>query len=253
MKERLILVTNDDGKDANGLKKLIDVAKDYGRVVVVCPESGRSGQSHAVTINLPLRLKKIHDHNYDFYVTTGTPVDAVKLALHSILNEKPDLLLSGINHGANSSVNVFYSGTMAAVIEGCMLNIPSIGFSTFDDNPDADLSILESTIRTIIERSLIHGLPPRTCLNVNFPKRYQPEKGYRVCRMGQAFWKEEFEQRIDTHNQPYYWLRGSFVPLEYSEETDIWAIQQGFASVVPLTPDLTAYQFLNEYKSIFNL
>lgn len=252
MNNSFILVTNDDGKDAVGLHKLIEIAKNFGHVVVVCPEQSRSGQSHAVTITQPLRLKKYSkDDKMWFFTTNGTPVDAVKLALHYVLPEKPILLLSGINHGANSSINVFYSGTMAAVIEGCLLNIPSIGFSSLDDDPNSDLSCTEDTIKYIIERVLINGIPYRTCLNVNFPANYNADKGFKVCRMGQAYWKEEFEQRIDTHNQPYYWLRGSFIPIENDQETDIWIIKNGYASVVPMTPDLTAYEHIKSYNNIF--
>jgi 5'-nucleotidase len=252
MTDRLIFVTNDDGVDAPGIKKLTEIALQYGKVIVVCPDSGKSGQSHAVTMNVPLRRKLVHqEKNLEIYTSNGTPVDCVKLAMHGLLSRKPDLLLSGINHGANSSVNVFYSGTMAAVLEGCMLHIPSIGFSTFENSLSYNLDVLVKDIQMITERVIDHGLPDRTCLNVNFPLNYSSETGLKVCRMGHAYWKEEFEERIDSHNSPYYWLKGTFIPLETNEDSDIWAITNGYASVVPVKPDITAHHTIEQLKSIF--
>lgn len=254
MTDKLILVTNDDGVDAPGIKTLIDIACNFGKVLVVCPDSGKSGQSHAVTMSVPLRMKQVvQSENLDIWTSNGTPVDCVKLAMHGLLDRKPDVLLSGINHGANSSVNVFYSGTMAAVIEGCMLQIPSIGFSTCEDDYNYDLSALIKDINTVISKTLSNGLPERTCLNVNFPKEYSHTKGMKVCRQGHAYWKEEFEKRYDSHEKPYYWLKGSFIPLEVSEDTDIWAIKNGFASIVPVMPDITAHQSIHFIKNAFQL
>jgi len=254
MHERLILVTNDDGIDAPGLKKLIEIAQKFGKVLVVCPDSGRSGQSHAVTMNVPLRKSCLYKNDsLEIHTSNGTPVDCVKLAFHGLLDHKPDLLLSGINHGANSSVNVFYSGTMAAVIEGCMLNVPSIGFSTFEHDYGYDMNILEKDIENLIHKVIEKGLPPRTCLNVNFPFAYQPSKGLKVCRMGDAYWKEDFEERFDSHNSPYYWLKGTFVPLEFSEDSDIWANKNGYATVVPVKPDITAHHTIEELKNSFEI
>jgi len=248
MQKPLILVTNDDGVDAPGIKKLTEIALRFGNVLVVCPDSGRSGQSHAVTITTPLRRKLIEKtHNLEIHISNGTPVDCVKLALHG-LDVKPHLILSGINHGANSSVNVFYSGTMAAALEGCMLQIPSIGISTFEESYNYDMTVLEKDIEKLISGVLQNGLPARTCLNVNFPYDYDPSKGMKVCRMGHAYWKEEFEERFDSHNYPYYWLKGTFVPLEKTEGTDIFAIKNGFASVVPVMPDITAHHTISELK-----
>lgn len=253
MQEKLILVTNDDGVDAPGIKFLTQIAKQFGRVIVLGPDSGRSGQSHAVTMNTPLRLNEIEkSDNFEIFSSNGTPVDCVKLALHYLLEKKPDLILSGINHGANASVNIFYSGTMAAVIEGCMLNIPAVGFSTCEDDYSYDLSPLRTDIETVISKVLNDGLGYRTCLNVNFPKNYNPEKGMIVCRQGHAYWEEEFEERIDTQNRKYYWLKGKFNPLELSEDTDIWAIKHGYASVVPVSPDLTSHDSISNLKLIFS-
>lgn len=254
MTDKLILVTNDDGSEAPGIRKLTEIAMNFGKVIVVCPDSGRSGQSHAVTINVPLRRKLLHkEENLEIYTSNGTPVDCVKLAMHGLLTRKPDLLLSGINHGANSSVNVFYSGTMAAVLEGCMLQIPSVGFSTFEENFNYNLDILTNDISTLIEKVLQSGLPERTCLNVNFPRNYHPDSGFRVCRMGHAYWKEEFEERYDSHNSPYYWLKGTFIPLENGVDSDIWAISNGFASVVPVKPDITAHHSIEEIRNFIEL
>ncbi len=250
MPNPLILVTNDDGVDAPGIKKLTEIALQFGNVLVLCPDSGRSGQSHAVTMTTPLRRKRISKtDNLEIHISNGTPVDCVKLALHGLLENKPVLLLSGINHGANSSVNVFYSGTMAAVLEGCMLNIPSIGFSTFEDDDTYDLNALQPIIEKIISSVMHNGLPYRTCLNVNFPHAYETKKGFKICRMAHAYWKEEFEERFDSHNNPYYWLKGSFVPLERNEDTDIWALKNGFASVVPVMPDITAHHTITELQN----
>lgn len=253
MQEKLILVTNDDGFDAPGIKFLTQIAKQFGKVIVLGPDSGRSGQSHAVTMNTPLRLNE-HEKSEDLtvYSSNGTPVDCVKLALHYLLERKPDLILSGINHGANASVNIFYSGTMAAVIEGCMLNIPSIGFSTCEDDYEYNLSPLRKDIEIIISKVLSEGLDHRTCLNVNFPKNYNSEKGLMICRQGHAYWEEEFEERIDTQNRKYYWLKGKFNPLEISEDTDIWALKQGYATVVPVSPDLTSHSSISNLKIHFS-
>ncbi|MDY0216392.1 MAG: 5'/3'-nucleotidase SurE [Bacteroidales bacterium] len=252
--DKLILVTNDDGVDAPGVKKLTEIAQKFGKVLVVCPDGPRSGQSHAVTVNVPLRKKLIlSEENIQIYSSNGTPVDCVKLALHNLLDVKPDLILSGINHGANASVNVFYSGTMAAALEGCMLNIPSLGFSTFEENYSYNLDIISSDIEKVIQRVIDNGLPHRTCLNVNFPYNYDPTKGLKVCRMGDAFWKEEFEERFDSHNTPYYWLKGTFTPIEEGEGTDIWAIKNGYAPIVPIMPDITAHHSIDELTQIFKI
>lgn len=252
MHEKLILVTNDDGVDAPGIKHLTEIAKGFGKVIVLCPDTGKSGQSHAVTMTTPLRFKPIEkSEKHEIYSSNGTPVDCVKLALHYLLPKKPDILLSGINHGANSSVNIFYSGTMAAVIEACMLNIPSIGFSSCEDDYAYNMQNLTNDIKFLIKKVLTEGLPYRTCLNVNFPRQYDSEMGMKVCRQGHAYWEEEFEKRIDTHNQPYYWLRGKFNALENNEDTDIWNLKNGYASIVPVTPDLTAHNSISKLKIQF--
>lgn len=252
MQEKLILITNDDGIDAPGIKHLIKIASKFGKVVVVCPNIERSGQSHSVTMTVPLRINKIKkSKKIEIYTSNGTPVDCIKLAMHCILDKKPDIILSGINHGANSSVNIFYSGTMGAVIEGCMLQIPSIGFSTCESNIRYDLNILNYDINIIIEKIINNGLPYNTCLNVNFPRKYNKDKGIKICRMGKAYWKEDFEERIDSSNNKYYWLKGTFVPLETSEDTDIWAIKNGYASLVPIVPDFTAINSIDNIKKLF--
>jgi 5'-nucleotidase len=250
--EKLILVTNDDGIDAPGIQELISIAKNFGKVLVVAPDGGRSGMSHAVTMTVPLRVQELSNTEHlKIYSSNGTPVDCIKLAMHSLTTQQPDLILSGINHGANSSVNIFYSGTMAAAIEGCMLQIPSVGLSVCGEDLDVDFSEHKKDIQEIIMKVLGNGLPSRTCLNVNFPKNYLSSNGLKVCRQANAYWKEDFEIRFDTHNKPYYWLRGRFIPLEQSEDTDIYALEQGYASVVPVLVDITAHEVIDSLTEIF--
>ncbi len=252
--KRLILITNDDGINAPGLKKLIEIALRFGNVYAVCSEIEKPGQSHSVTINTPLRKKCIQKtNNLEIWSSNGTPADCVKLAMNNLHDKKPDILLSGINHGANCSVNAFYSGTIGAVLEGCIHQIPSVGFSTFEIAYAYDLSILEKDIETVISKVLEHGLPEMTCLNINFPLNYTPSKGLKVCRSGKAYWKEDFEERKDPRYNPYYWLKGTFVPLENNEDTDLWALKNGFASIVPLIADLTAHHAIEEIRNTMEL
>ncbi len=253
-KERLpvILVTNDDGYRAAGLEALIDIVKPYGRIVVVAPDEGNSGMSHAITIKTPLRLKK-HSRNddVDFYSVNGTPVDCVKLAINQLFKTLPDLIVSGINHGSNSSVSVFYSGTMAATIEGCLYGVPSIGFSILDYASNPDFSASVKFGQTIVENTLLNGLTKGTCLNVNFPVLKTDEiKGIRVCRQNKATWKEEFEKRTDPRGQDYFWLTGYFHNEEpEATDTDEWALNNGYISIVPISIDITAYKEIDKIKS----
>ncbi len=252
--DKLILITNDDGVNSPGILELINIAKELAKVLVVAPDKERSGMSHAVTMNIPLRLQEhLNTEDVEIYSTNGTPVDCVKIAMHSLATQQPDIILSGINHGANSSVNIFYSGTMAAAIEGCMLQIPSIGFSICDENYLIDFSEHRQEIKRLISHVLINRLPSRTCLNVNFPRNYIASKGVKVCRQANAYWKEEFETKTDPRNNPYYWLKGVFVPLEKSTDTDIWALKNGFASIVPVTVDITAHETIDSLTELLEV
>jgi len=251
MKKPLILVTNDDGVNAKGIAALVEIVKPFGDVVVVAPLNGNSGMSHAITVKVPIRYKKIKEQeNVTVYGCSGTPVDSVKLALSEILNRKPDLIVSVINHGSNASVSVIYSGTMAAVIEGCIYGIPSVGLSLLDYSIDADFSQIIEHGKKIIENVLKNGLPIATCLNVNFPLVAQNEiKGVKLCRQARGMWKEEFDKRIDPRNGEYFWLTGYFESTENgSTDTDEWALANNYISIVPVEIDFTAYDKFDHFK-----
>jgi 5'-nucleotidase len=219
--------------------------KEFGDVFVVAPDSPQSGMGHAVTINGILRLDERDLDGVKAWACTGTPVDCVKLAIYHIMHRKPDLLVSGINHGANSSINVIYSGTMSAAVEGAVENIPSIGFSLLDHDVDADFSAAKSIARTLTKNILENGLAPGTCLNVNIPKLKKEDiKGIKICRQAKAFWEDAFEKRIDPSGKPYFWLTGEFNNSDKGEDTDEWALHNNYASVVPVHYDLTAHHVM---------
>ena len=250
-KDRLFLITNDDGVNSNGLQALIELARPYGSLFVIAPEDGQSGMSHAITVKYPIRIKKeMEEEGLLVYSSNGTPVDCVKMALSKLLDKKPDMILSGINHGANSSTSVIYSGTMAAAIEGCINGIPAIGFSILDYSPDANFSSIQKYARIVLEKALEKGLPEDTCLNVNFPvNTYQKIKGIRVCRQNKGVWREEFEHRTDPQNRDYFWLTGEFQNLEpEAVDTDEWALEKNYVSIVPTQIDLTAYNAINQIR-----
>ena len=251
-RERLILVTNDDGIHAKGLETLIEVAKNFGRVFVVAPTEGQSGQSHAITIKTPIRVYKIHEGpDLTTYTCNGTPVDCVKMAINRLLPRKPDLLLSGINHGGNASASVIYSGTMAAAIEGSLNDIPSIGCSLLNFSKSADFTVAKHFISKIITEVISNGLPHGMCLNVNVPDVAIGDiKGIRPCRQNRGVWREEFEHRTDPNGYDYFWLTGTFEDLEpHSEDTDEWALRNNFVSVVPVNTDFTSYTVLEQMKN----
>ncbi|BDD08752.1 5'-nucleotidase SurE [Fulvitalea axinellae] len=249
MQERpLILVTNDDGITAPGIRMLVEVMKELGDVAVVAPNSPQSGMGHAITIGKPLRLvdSDIFD-DVTAFECSGTPADCVKLAKHYALKDRqPDLVVSGINHGSNSSISVLYSGTMSAAIEAAIENIPAIGFSLCDYSHNADFSHIREYVKSIASKVLDEGLPKFLTLNVNFPKKQEEEiKGVRICRQARAKWEEEFEQRFDPMGQPYYWMAGNFVNFDKGEDNDEWAIANNYVSVVPIQFDLTAHHAMS--------
>jgi 5'-nucleotidase len=237
-----ILVVNDDGIDAPGIKVLMDAMKDLGHVVVVAPDGPQSGTGHAITIAKPLRLDRVHIYpDVEMYKCSGTPVDCVKLAVNKVFQgKKPDLCVSGINHGLNHSINILYSGTMSAAMEGAIESIPSVGFSYDDFSYDADFSTCVPYIKTIAKQVLTRGLPPATLLNVNFPKT-GAKKGIKICRQANAKYAEEFDERLDPNKRNYYWLTGVFQSSDKGEDTDVWAIDNDYVSVVPVQFDLTAH------------
>ncbi len=247
----LILVTNDDGVSAKGIRSLQHVMKQFGEVVVVAPDSAQSGMGHAITINHPLRIKKtdLFGDN-EGYSCSGTPVDCVKLAVYEIMHQKPDLIVSGINHGANTSSNVLYSGTMSAAVEGAMEGIPSIGFSLCNFDSDADFSAAMVVVKKVVEKALKETMPKGVCLNVNIPDVTIDElKGIKICRQAHAFWEDRFDRRMDQFNNPYYWLTGDFLMQDKSDETDLYWIEKGFATIVPTQFDMTAYKAMKELEN----
>lgn len=246
MKKPLILVTNDDGITAPGVRALIGFMSDIGEVVVVAPDSPQSGMGHAITIDNTLYSKKVEINGEKdtplAYSCSGTPADCVKLGLQEILDRKPDMVVSGINHGSNSSINVIYSGTMSAAIEAGIEGIPAIGFSLCDYSWNADFTHTEAIVKKIVFAALQHGIPKGTVLNVNIPKKDTTNPmGIKICRQAKANWKEKFDKRSSPSGKEYYWLTGEFELLDKGEDTDIYALENGHVSVVPTQFDLTAY------------
>jgi 5'-nucleotidase len=251
-KQPTILVVNDDGITAEGIKALMHVMKELGRVVVVAPDSPQSGMGHAITIGKPLRLDKVEVYEgIEMYSCSGTPVDCVKLAVNSVLKGvKPDLCVSGINHGLNNSINVLYSGTMSAAVEGAIEGIPSIGFSLDDYTLQANFEHCLKYVKEIAQQVLANGLQIGTVLNVNFPAG-DNIKGIKICRQANAKWAEEFDMRHDPYKRPYYWLTGVFQNNDKGEDTDVWALDHNYVSVVPVQFDMTAHHaipVLNSWK-----
>jgi 5'-nucleotidase len=244
-----ILVTNDDGISAPGIQALVEAMKELGDVAVVAPDKAQSGMGHAITINSTLRIHKSKLHNVAIeYACSGTPVDCVKFAMSKLLPRKPDLCVSGINHGPNMSINVIYSGTMSAAVEGAIEGIPSIGFSLCDFSIEADFSTSKKIAKRVAEKVLNEGLPLGVCLNVNIPKLdYELIKGIKVCRQAKANWVEEIEERKDPSGHPYYWLTGKFENYDEGKtDTDVWALQNNYVSVVPTQFDLTAHNTIKQ-------
>ena len=254
MGKPLILVTNDDGITAPGLRMLVSIMKTLGEVVVVAPDSPQSGMGHAITLDSTLYSKKLtidlDSEGIDEYSCSGTPADCVKLALQELLPKKPDICVSGINHGSNSSINVIYSGTMSAAIEAGIEGIPAIGFSLCDYTWEADFSQAKDFIFTIVTEALKNGIPKGTVLNVNIPKLKKNKlKGIKICRQAKANWKEKFDKRTNPMGKVYYWLTGEFELLDKGEDTDEWALANGYISVVPTHFDLTAHHVISELNT----
>ncbi len=239
----VILITNDDSISAPGIKALVEAVKDLGRVVVVAPDQPQSGMGHAITIGYPLRLHKVnYMDGVEAYTCSGTPVDCVKLAVDKILHSKPDICLSGINHGANHSINVIYSGTMSAAIEASIESIPSAGFSLLDFSLEADFSAAKIYVKKIVEHMLKQKLGPHFTLNVNIPAVDESLiKGIKICKQAYAKYVEDFLERKDPHGKTYYWLTGEFVNFDKAKDTDVWALDNNYVSIVPVQFDLTNY------------
>lgn len=252
MSKPLILVTNDDSIVAPGIRALISVMKEIGDVIVVAPDSPQSAMGHAITINSTLHIDKVNldtelEHEYS---CSGTPVDCVKMAVREILKRKPDLCVSGINHGSNSSINVIYSGTMSAAVEAGIEGIPAIGFSHVDYGWQTNFEPIKKYVKQIALEVLKNKLPEGVVLNVNFPKAEKSIQGIKVCRQAKAMWMEQFDKRTNPQGKEYYWLTGEFINQDKGQDTDEWALENGFISVVPVQFDLTAHhaiQTLNNW------
>ena len=251
-KKPLILVTNDDGITAPGIRKLIKVMSQIGEVVVVAPDSPQSAMSHAITINSTLHCTQIdlEQSNHLEYSCSGTPADCVKLAVNEILERKPDLCVSGINHGSNSSINVIYSGTMSAAIEAGIEGIQAIGFSLLDYRWSADFDAIENYVKKITLSALENKIPSNVVLNVNFPKLKEEEiRGIKICRHAKAYWVEEFDKRTNPMGLDYYWMTGKFINEDRGEDTDEWALSNGYISIAPVEFDLTAHHAIKRLNT----
>ena len=254
-KKPLILVSNDDGITSKGIRLLVNIMKQIGEVVVVAPDSPQSGMGHAITIGETLRLyEEDIFEGVQAYKSSGTPADCVKLAKHYVLKDRqPDLVVSGINHGSNTSISVLYSGTMSAAIEGALEGLPSIGFSLCDYSSKADFSHTEEYVYKIAKQVLDNGLAKGVALNVNFPpKRNESIRGVKVCRQAHAKWQEQFSERFDPNGRKYFWMAGNFVNFDKGEDNDEWAIANNYVSIVPCQYDLTAHHAINQINEDWN-
>ena len=258
MSKPLILVSNDDGITSHGIRILVEAMSDLGEVVVVAPDSPQSGMGHAITIGDTLRLSETNifeNLGVKAFKCSGTPADCVKLAKHHVLKDRTaDLVVSGINHGSNTSISVLYSGTMSAAIEGAIEGLPSIGFSLCDFSPKADFEHTIAYVKKIASQVLTRGLEKGVALNVNFPpKRNEPLKGIKVCRQAHAKWEEEFDERHDPYGRPYFWMAGNFVNFDQGEDNDEWAIANNYVSLVPVQFDMTAHHTLHKINQDWDI
>ncbi len=251
----VILITNDDGITAPGIRNLVEAVRDLGKVIVVAPDKPQSGMGHAITIGHPLRLHPVNAfEGIEAHQCSGTPVDCVKLAVDKILHRKPDLCLSGINHGANHSINVIYSGTMSAAVEAAIESIPSVGFSLLDYSIEADFTAARKYARIIVEKMLRKTLDKHTVLNVNIPPvSDELIKGIKICRQAYAKYVEDFVARKDPNGRKYYWLTGEFVNFDKGKDTDVWALENNYVSVVPVQFDLTNYVLKSKLEKTWKL
>lgn len=256
MTKPLILISNDDGITSRGIRKLVDIMQHLGEVVVVAPDSPQSGMGHAITVGDTLRLRKsdIFD-DIEAYECSGTPADCVKLAKHYVLKDRNiDLIVSGVNHGSNSSISVLYSGTMSAAIEGAIEGVPSIGFSLCDFDTNADMSHIDDYLEKVAKEALDKGIPKGIALNVNFPViQNEKIKGIKVCRQANANWEEEFDERKDPYGRTYFWMVGNFVNHDKGEDNDEWALANNYVSIVPCQFDLTGHHTISQLNESWDI
>ena len=253
--DKLILVTNDDGLYAAGLRALFEVMEEFGKVVIISTMESRSGMSQALTVKTPLRVKLLEENDkHRIYACNGTPTDSIKLAVNQLLERMPDFVISGINHGSNASVSILYSGTMAAALEGCLYGICSVGFSLNSFSPTADFSVCRDPVRKVLKNLIKEPLPEGVCLNVNIPAVPENQlRGMKICRQSKGNWKEEFEKRKDPMGKTYYWLTGYFNNQEPdAKDTDEWALANNYVAIVPITVDMTAHWYIEKLKEKFN-
>jgi 5'-nucleotidase len=250
-KKQTILITNDDGITAPGIRALVEAVQDLAEIIVVAPDRPQSGMGHAITIGEPLRMNEVNIfEGIKAYQTTGTPADCVKLAKSIVLHRKPDLCISGINHGSNASINILYSGTMSAAMEAALEGIPAIGFSLLDFSHHADFSLAKQVAHILSKKVLEEGLPPHTLLNVNIPKcTIQEHKGMKICKQGNGSWNENFDTRKDPRGVEYHWMVGSFVHKDEDADSDINVLDQNYTSIVPIQYDLTHYKLKEELSN----
>ena len=248
------MLTNDDGIYAGGLKTLLEVMEEFGKVVLISSAEGMSGMAQAITVKTPLRVKLLEEtEKHIKYVCNGTPADCVKMAITQLLDRMPDWVVSGVNHGSNASASVLYSGTMGAAIEGCINGITSVGFSLDNYSSTADFSACKKYIRKVMQMLTQGALPQGICLNVNIPKAEADQiKGIKICRHAGGSWKDDFEKRIDPMGKAYYWLTGEYVNHEPdATDTDEWALANNYVSVAPVSVDMTAHEYLNTLRERF--
>lgn len=253
-KKWLILITNDDSINAKGLRHLVDCVKDMGEIYVVAPALPHSGQSSAFTVNIPLQVTEHPDYNGARMMSVnGTPVDCVKLSMHHILPRRPDLVLAGINHGSNAGNSIIYSGTMGAVLEACMQGIPAVGYSLLHHSLQADFTECTPYVKEITHKVLEQGLPADCCLNVNFPAKVKIE-GMKVVRAARSHWSEEYQEYMDPHGKPFFWITGNIINDEpESTDTDLYWLDRHFATVVPATPDQNMVREIKPVEKILDL
>ena len=248
----MILVSNDDGITAKGISELIKFLRPLGEIVVMAPDTPRSGMACSLTVKEPIHYQLLRKEvGLTVYKCSGTPTDCVKLAFHTVLERKPDLVIGGINHGDNSAVNVHYSGTMGVVMEGCLKGVPSVAFSLCSHEADADFEPAGEYIRDIVRKLLEKGLPPLTCLNVNIPNTKEL-KGVRICQQSQGQWVNEWEHFAHREDTQYYWLTGEFQQTDTeNEKSDRWALANDYIAITPTTVDMTAYELMDELQTWF--